>query len=52
MVSTNCGAWQVPAEQVSFEPQDVPFGWFDQVVVLVVGAQTWQALAGFTVLGE
>jgi hypothetical protein len=42
----------VPEEQVSFEPQDVPSGSLDQVVVLVVGVQTWQALPGFTVLGE
>jgi hypothetical protein len=29
--------------------QDVPLGWLAQVVVLVDGVQTWQALAGFTV---
>jgi hypothetical protein len=52
VVNTYCTAWQVPEEQTSFEPQLVPFGSFDQAVVLVAGVHTWQALPGFTVLGE
>jgi hypothetical protein len=48
VVSTYCTAWHVPEEQVSFEPQVVPSGSFDQVVVLIAGLQTWQASAEFT----
>ena len=40
---------QAPALQTSPAAQLVPFGSLDQVVVDVAGAQTWQALAGFTV---
>ena len=42
-------ARQAPVLQTSPTAQVVPLGSDDQVVVEVVGVQTWQALAGFTV---
>jgi hypothetical protein len=38
-----------PALQTCPLPQADPLGSFDQAVVDVAGAQTWQALTGFTV---
>jgi hypothetical protein len=40
---------QLPLLHTTPLPQLVPFDTLDQVVVDVVGVQTWQALAGFTV---